>query len=614
MGSSITYGQNISSLRAQRQLGQADSVLSKAYQKLSSGLRINSAGDDAAGLAVASGLNVQAREYRQAVRNVNDGISLVNVLEGALSQLSTITTRQFELATQAANGAYSLAQRQVLDKEAYALSDEYNRIVASTEYNGIKPFSGSPQNLQIMAGVGASGLIAVAAGQQVSKTIGTGDFTKTTISSTSFGAPDRVDAADVNKDGFVDVIAANSGNQAQLYLGQGNGSFTNSATFNSASIEDLHFGDINGDGNIDLTGVDSGSLKVWLGNGSTISTSATSSIAPAYSGAIRVGDVNNDGRADVVSYSNTGFAVYLGSGSGSLTLASSTSVSSGGDLHLADANSDGNLDIVALTGGNLQVFYGSGTGAFRAGTATSGSSVEAFCAGDFTHDGYADILARKTTNAYYTYTGNPTGVGAETSLSYTYPGDFNKCFQAVDFNDDGNMDVAEIHAGAMYMFTGTANGIVSGPTMTTVTIGTGDFSIASGYVNQDEAIDLIVSDSAGVYALTQKTTTTTQTKRYNLLSATSARSAMDDLAEQQTRVLNELGNLGASQQRLETAANTVSEIANQLYTAGSRITDADIASESATLVRTNILQQASAAVLAQANQAPGIALSLLQGG
>lgn len=94
-------------MRAQRSLASASEMLNASSTRLASGLRINSAADDAAGLAIASQLNTSSRVYTQGMRNINDGMSVLNVAEGALSQLGQVTIRQKELAEQAANGVYS---------------------------------------------------------------------------------------------------------------------------------------------------------------------------------------------------------------------------------------------------------------------------------------------------------------------------------------------------------------------------------------------------------------------------------------------------------------------------------------------------------------------------
>lgn len=130
----VRLGGNIPSLKAQRHLNRSSEELGNSYQRLGSGLRINGAADDPAGLAVSSILNLEARIYTQGIKNINDGISLLNVAQGGLSQLASLAVRQQELAEQAANGVFSLTQRKAIDKEAHALREEWNRIIGSTSF------------------------------------------------------------------------------------------------------------------------------------------------------------------------------------------------------------------------------------------------------------------------------------------------------------------------------------------------------------------------------------------------------------------------------------------------------------------------------------------------
>jgi flagellin-like hook-associated protein FlgL len=138
----VTLGKNVSSLRAQRALNDATSQLSKTYERLSSGLRINRASDDAAGLAVADTLNVKSRLFAQSSRNINDGVSLLNIGDSALGEVSSVLTRMIELAEQAANGTFSSTQRSSLNKEFTQLREEIYRIGQTTEFNGIRLFAG----------------------------------------------------------------------------------------------------------------------------------------------------------------------------------------------------------------------------------------------------------------------------------------------------------------------------------------------------------------------------------------------------------------------------------------------------------------------------------------
>ena len=139
---SITIGSNISSLKAQRQLTKSTSSLSSAYSQLSSGMRINKASDDAAGLAIADSLKADQKIASVAIRNANDGISSIAIADGALSQVSDVLTRLAELAEQSANGVYSTDQRSALQNEFSALGSEIQRIALTTEFNGVKLLSG----------------------------------------------------------------------------------------------------------------------------------------------------------------------------------------------------------------------------------------------------------------------------------------------------------------------------------------------------------------------------------------------------------------------------------------------------------------------------------------
>lgn len=139
----VSYASSVDSIRAQRQLGQANDALSKSFTRLSSGLRINSAADDAAGLQVADGLRADARTAAVAIRNANDGISLTAIADSALEEISSILTRMAELANQSANGIYTNVQRSALSSEFLALGSEIERISKATTFNDLALISNS---------------------------------------------------------------------------------------------------------------------------------------------------------------------------------------------------------------------------------------------------------------------------------------------------------------------------------------------------------------------------------------------------------------------------------------------------------------------------------------
>ncbi|MCA6217990.1 flagellin FliC [Ideonella sp. B7] len=131
-----TINTNIASLNAQRNLSGSQSALSTAMQRLSSGLRVNSAKDDAAGLAIAERMNAQVRGMNVAIRNANDGISLAQTAEGALSKVGDSLQRMRELAVQAANGTNTSADRDSLNQEYAQLQSEITRVLGGTSFNG----------------------------------------------------------------------------------------------------------------------------------------------------------------------------------------------------------------------------------------------------------------------------------------------------------------------------------------------------------------------------------------------------------------------------------------------------------------------------------------------
>jgi len=134
---------NIPSLNAQRILGINNGRLAQSVERISSGIRINRGSDDSAGLAISEGLRSDIRALRQAVRNANDGVSLINVTEGALNEQSGILIRLRELASQAATGTVGSTERATIQLEFTALRNELDRIAQTTEFNGQKLIEGS---------------------------------------------------------------------------------------------------------------------------------------------------------------------------------------------------------------------------------------------------------------------------------------------------------------------------------------------------------------------------------------------------------------------------------------------------------------------------------------
>lgn len=170
----LVINTNVSSMNAQRQLVHSGNELSTAMERLSSGKRINTAADDAAGLAISNRMTSQIRGLNQAVRNANDGISLIQTAEGALDETTNILQRMRELAIQSANGIYDDANRLTLDAEVQQLIQELDRIAKTTTFNGQPLLDGSLGDVELQVGSQANQTIEISIQAMDSKTLGMG--------------------------------------------------------------------------------------------------------------------------------------------------------------------------------------------------------------------------------------------------------------------------------------------------------------------------------------------------------------------------------------------------------------------------------------------------------
>lgn len=149
----LTVRSNIAALRSINQLNKAQSSLTGSLEKISSGLRIRRSADDTAGLAVSSRMNADNVSLRQAMRNTNDGVSLVQTAEGTLNEIGSILTRMRELSVQASNGTYSASDRTLIDKEFVLMRNEIRRIASNATYNGISLLAGKTGAITLQVGI-----------------------------------------------------------------------------------------------------------------------------------------------------------------------------------------------------------------------------------------------------------------------------------------------------------------------------------------------------------------------------------------------------------------------------------------------------------------------------
>ena len=196
---------NIAAMNTHRQLGSNNTAASKNLEKLSSGLKINKAGDDAAGLAISEKMRGQIRGLDMAQKNAQDGISLIQTAEGALNETHDILQRMRELAVQSANDTNTDADRGELQKELVQLRDEVDRISGNTEFNTQKLLDGSVESFTFHIGANSE--------QSIELEIGKMDSTELSIEATDISTQEGADAAIEAIQGAIDSV---SGERSKL--------------------------------------------------------------------------------------------------------------------------------------------------------------------------------------------------------------------------------------------------------------------------------------------------------------------------------------------------------------------------------------------------------------
>lgn len=644
MASQLTINSNIAALQANRRLSEATNSLRQVFERLSSGQRINRASDDAAGLSISEGLRVDTAVYAQGVRNFNDGISLLDIADGSLNELSNIVIRIKELAEQSANGTLSDRQRKALDREAQQLRGEYFRIAATTSFNGQKLFDGSVSTIALQGGYGAVGGIQSTLGGN------RGDGTIGTINTMSDGltASQDIVLGDLNGDGNLDIVSSGYGasfGAISVRMGNGDGSFKNASTIVSDGYASfgVSLADFNNDGALDIvtagdkfgSGWDDSST-LFLGNGDGTFRAGNSfgtGTATDTAWDVATGDINGDGLTDLVlagyDDAHDGYAsVMLGRGNGTFSAARSYQMEDrdSRSVRLIDLNNDGQLDL-ATSGttdsadGYVSVRFGTGTGTFGARTSYAMDSANSVNVdfSDLNGDGFLDMISAGVTDSITASITVRLGLGNGafgTSVSFietTIPG-YDSMTQA-DINGDGFKDIVAGCNGAVAILFGNNNGTFAAPVSYTDSTFTGR-TIALGDVNSDGVYDTICAgsmSSSGTTGIHLGSTVggVAPLLDFSLSTASDSRWTMSLMTQTLNRLGTQRGTIGAFQSRLTVAVNNLMTIGENLVATSSRIKDADIATDAATLARLRILQSATATVLSQANQQPALALKLL---
>lgn len=614
---SITIGSSLAGIRAVNELGKVSSELQKTFTRLSSGARINSAADDASGLAVASKLELSSRVFSQAIRNVNDGVSLLSIADSALESLGNIVVRQRELATQAASGSLSLTQRQALNQEANALVEEYNRIAGSTDFNNIALFTSEFTSLQIQEGFGSENAVSYGVGAEGLRSVGDGTYNITTSSFSGNGVS-SVDRTDFDGDGDLDLILGNSAfNRVAFLENDGSGSFTEIGTI-SENLTSVEVRDVNNDGQDDLIFADTNAnqVKIRLSQGGTSFAAATTYAGTGLTG-ITLGDFDNDGFTDIAAGVSAGSAsILLGNGNG--TFSGSPSVSLAGtplSLATGDINGDGADDLIAATSSGTEIHLSNGDGTFSAGQTIPGGGSATYNVADLNNDGYSDLVITNSATATGLYLGTGPGTLSTTPLALDSNLAVSGTAELVDLTGDGIQDIVLSKSGTrrVSLYIGDGEGGFGKPLEDDFSTSNID-SFSVGDFNGDGVPDIAGAAAPITSTLTvglgEETKVATQA-RLNLNTADAASAELTALEAQQNLISAARGEIGAAQSRSASALSTLAIARQGTIDAESRITSADVAEEAANLVRQQVRQQAVAAVLSQANQQYEIALSLI---
>lgn len=629
---------NIASLNAQRNLNGSQSALQTSLQRLSSGLRINSAKDDAAGLAISDRMTSQIRGNQQAARNANDGISLAQTAEGALGEISNNLQRIRELSVQSANATNTASDRAALQNEVTQLLSEIDRVAQNTSFNGVKLIDGSftAQSFQVGSNGTANDTIQIAslASARTTQLGGVGATTSATVTSTA--TTTALNAGDLTLNGqqvgasvagalpgqssasgfavaqAINAVSANSGvtatANATTVTGGAATAFTAIAA-NTFSINGVNVGAVAAG----TTAAGQGANLAAAINAVATQTGVTAS-ANATTGAVTMTAV--DGRDINIATTSankptlltqTGFATGNVSATGTTAALGAFTTFTASTTDKVAVSVDG-ISVLAATAINTPVDAAAMATALDSFlTANAGYSMQLSSSGA--------LLGTRDTGAAVTAADVTAGVSLVKA-------DGTAVDVLVQFSDSTGT-AAPATAGAAGFAGVTAD---NDPTNAAVpknfAAGTGGSTVVNhGTVtlSSTNAAGIVVGGAAAASAgLTTGTTAATTVSSVSAISAvdistaTGATNALSAIDGALSTVNTARATLGAIQNRFSSVVSNLTSTVENLTASRSRIMDTDFAAETAQLTRGQILQQAGTAMLAQANQLPNTVLSLLR--
>lgn len=548
---------NISALNTHRQLSVNTANTSKNIEKLSSGLRINRAGDDAAGLAISEKMRGQIRGLDQASRNAQDGISLIQTAEGALNETHSILQRMREISNQSANGTNTDSDRQALQDEMNQLTSEINRIGNTTEFNTQKLLKGDGKANLAGTGVAKDGFVS--GGETVNSAA---SQTLTLIK----GAENDKISLTINGQEISYTLTADDA--AAIAAATGTEDEATAAAFMAGLQKAIDANDVlKGNFTVSASGADITIEAVAVENGGKFDGALGNMTAATATG--------TSGLIDSGAVASVGTTTYTAA-TGSVDFSS-----------IANADDVAKLVGTGITINGQQIeFYDATKGEYKGNakgvnisSAASGADVVAAIVATL-GDKIDGVKLSDGTNGILTVTATANGEAGNgiTIKDGGVQKNFETSFQiGANTGQSMSLSIGDMRANALGI-TGKAGD--AGFTKTnTVTDGTND-------VNNEAALNISTKeDASNAIAILDKATAT----------VSSARS-----------------KLGAVQNRLEHTINNLGTASENLTAAESRIRDVDMAKEMMEQTKNNILSQAAQAMLAQANQQPQGVLQLLR--
>jgi flagellin len=605
---------NVASLNSQRNLTTSQGQLATALQRLSSGLRINSAKDDAAGLAISERFTTQIRGLNQAVRNANDGISLSQTAEGALAESGNALQRIRELAIQSANSTNSASDRQALNAEAAQLLAEVQRIAQTTQFNGQNILDGSFSSAQFQVGANANQTISFGIQGATTDTLGAYQATSTAVTSSAFdgagftingveiGVSADTSAAGVTADSATaKATAINAQSNLTGVTATASNEVVGAAPIARASlsngelvINDIAVGAIAASTNAVTQGRNAATAINAVSNQTGVTAVADAStgaltLSTADGRNIKIDSGSADADGATAIYNATGLSVNATAPTGNDTF--TLTVAGTFDLTAPAGTSTTEGDVVVIDGVSYEFVD-------DASNATSGNVAVELDDGDVAAD--VATALRAAINAQYAAgntTVQATGAAADVIVTNALLG-ANGAIG--DYLDETGMTAAtSLVQGAL---TAGTDGSYAADGLTTR--GTLTLSSAENFTlgGADLAYAGLASANPSLSALNTVDISTVE-------GANAAIAVLDGALSQVTSIR---ADLGAVQNRFSSTVSNLQATSENLSAARSRILDADFAAETAALTRAQILQQAGTAILAQANAIPQNVLSLLR--